>query len=122
MSLKKTLRECVKCGDTWWTYFENETCECEWRVEMEEDDLYVEAPKCQNAVLVMRNILDGDGFSKGNARWKTMDVDHYCLRAIAHIKAYMRGEREDEDSGANPLAHAMARCALVIEREILNES
>ena len=74
-----------------------------------------------NANKAMYNVLAGDGASKGNDRWKTMKRWVYCWKAIKHILMYMAGVAKDKDSKKHTLGHAMARCALVIEKDKLDE-
>lgn len=46
---------------------------------------------------------------------KGMEVSRNLSCALRHIRDYMQGHDKDHESGLNPLAHAMARLAFVLE-------
>ncbi len=46
---------------------------------------------------------------------KGMEVSRNLSCAIRHIRDYMNGRDNDEESGLNPLAHAVARLCFVLQ-------
>jgi hypothetical protein len=48
---------------------------------------------------------------------KGMEVSRNLSCALRHIRDYLQGEDRDHESGQNPLAHALARIAFVLQNE-----
>lgn len=72
-----------------------------------------------SALRAMARAMENGAEKYGPYNWRENEVraEVYISAALRHIAAYQDGERADPDSGAHPLAHAMASLAILIDGE-----
>ena len=75
----------------------------------------ITAGKMLPAALNQVNTVLTRGGEKHGDAWKTRDDIDDVLPALMHIREYINGDRMT-DYGVSPLAHAVARLMMIIER------
>jgi len=73
-----------------------------------------------HAVAHVDNVLTQGGEKHGDA-WMHREDTEDVVRALRHVQEYVAGIRVT-DFGASPLAHAVARLMMVIEREVRDDA
>jgi len=71
------------------------------------------------ALLELGNVLDYGAKKYDRDNWRKVDdPNRYVAAALRHILAYMRGEKNDPETGLQHLAHAACSCLFLAELDL----
>lgn len=69
---------------------------------------------------VKRALAEGDAKHNGSGTRYDGGAARHLAGMFRHLARWIAGEKVDPDSGAHPLAHAIARLLIVLEIEIVD--